>query len=88
MSLPDDGRDLGGEVGSIATVEAPTVVGQPGAWAVQHRRIGAFGQFDASDPAVVLGDGAGAALGGTGWLALEPTCVPWHKRHTGINLWL
>ena len=24
--------------------------------------------------------------GGTGWLALEPTCVPWHKRFAVINL--
>jgi len=26
--------------------------------------------------------------GGTGWLALEPTGVPWHKRSAVIDLWL
>ena len=27
-----------------------------------------------------------SSRGGTGWLALEPTGVPWHKRYAVINL--
>ena len=30
---------------------------------------------------LMTGPGAGVSQGGTGWLALEPTCVPWHKRY-------
>ena len=59
--------DQSGAMASLGTVDVSNV------WKIQHRKFQEFGLINGSSR---MGD----RRGGTGWLAWEPTGVPWHKR--------